>query len=69
MSSKITINDNGPIKVEGVFEICDGTGTAFGVGERKAVFLCRCGHSQNKPFCDGSHKRNAFDSKVTARTI
>lgn len=69
MSSKITVNDNGPLKIEGSFEICDGAGTAFGLGEKKVVFLCRCGQSQNKPFCDGSHKKSGFESKVVGRQI
>lgn len=69
MSCKITVNDNGPLKIEGSFEISDSAGSAFGLGEKKVVFLCRCGQSQNKPFCDGSHKRTGFESKVVSRTI
>ncbi|MEO7201408.1 MAG: CDGSH iron-sulfur domain-containing protein [Candidatus Tumulicola sp.] len=30
--------------------------------ENGAIYLCRCGHSNNKPFCDNSHKRVNFKS-------
>ncbi len=56
MSTKLTINNNGSIKVDGDFEIVDANGNAYGLQGRTAVSLCRCGHSANKPFCDGSHK-------------
>jgi CDGSH-type Zn-finger protein len=56
MSTKLTINNNGSIKVEGDFEIMDANGNAYGLQGRTVVSLCRCGHSANKPFCDGSHK-------------
>lgn len=54
--AKLTINNNGSVKVEGDFEIVDREGNAYGLGGREVVTLCRCGHSKNKPFCDGSHK-------------
>jgi Iron-binding zinc finger CDGSH type len=54
-ATKITINSNGNIRVEGDFEIVDPQGQAFGLAGRTAIGLCRCGHSKNKPFCDGSH--------------
>jgi CDGSH-type Zn-finger protein len=52
-STKIIINNNGNIRVEGDFEIVDPQGKAFGLAGRTAIGLCRCGHSKNKPFCDG----------------
>jgi len=56
--TKILINSNGSIKVEGDFQIVDGQGNAYGLQGRTIVSLCRCGRSANKPFCDGSHKGN-----------
>jgi CDGSH-type Zn-finger protein len=55
-STKITVNSNGSIRVEGDFEIVDKNGTVYGLGGRELVSICRCGQSKNKPFCDGSHK-------------
>jgi CDGSH-type Zn-finger protein len=55
-STKITVNANGSLKLEGDFEILDTEGKAYGLAGRTVVSLCRCGQSKNKPFCDGSHK-------------
>ena len=49
---------NGPLKVEGNLELCAGSGRVVQRGA--TVFLCRCGASKNKPFCDGSHKAIGF---------
>lgn len=68
-ATKITINSNGSIRVEGDFEIVDPQGKAFGLGGRTAVSLCRCGHSANKPFCDGSHRAAGFSDVVSARDL
>ena len=65
-STKITVNNNGPLRVEGEFQICDPQGNAFGLAGRTVISLCRCGHSANKPFCDGSHKTSGFESAVVA---
>jgi len=54
--TKITVNSNGSLKVEGDFEIVDKTGAAYDLGGREIISICRCGLSKNKPFCDGSHK-------------
>ena len=68
-STKIVPNDNGPLRVEGDFEILDPQGKAFGLAGRTVVSLCRCGHSENKPFCDGSHKKVGFQSQVHAHDL
>jgi CDGSH-type Zn-finger protein len=57
-TTKITVNSNGSLKIEGDFEIVDMSGKAYGLAGRTLVSLCRCGLSKNKPFCDGSHKGN-----------
>ena len=55
-TTKITVNSNGSIKLEGDFEIVDRTNTVYDLAGRDIVSICRCGLSKNKPFCDGSHK-------------
>jgi CDGSH-type Zn-finger protein len=69
MSAKITVNHNGPIRIEGDFGIQDPAGAQFGLAGRTVISLCRCGHSQNKPFCDGSHARNGFQDTCVAREL
>ncbi len=66
---EILCSDNGPYKITGEFVIKDGTGNNFDLSGRTAISLCRCGHSENKPFCDGTHKKIGFDSVVVARTL
>ncbi len=63
--TKITINNNGSIKVEGDFQIFDAEGNEYGLEGRTTLGLCRCGLSKNKPFCDGSH-REGFEHKSEA---
>ena len=64
-STKITVNDNGSLRIEGDFEIVDKTGALYDLAGREVISLCRCGHSKNKPFCDGSHK-NYFEHNAVA---
>jgi len=68
-TTKIMPLNNGPLRVEGDFEIVDPQGNRFGLGGRTALSLCRCGHSANKPFCDGTHKTVGFQSEVVARDL
>ncbi len=69
MPTKVTVMNNGPIRIEGDFEILDPNGTPFGLAGRTVISLCRCGQSANKPFCDGSHNRTGFSDPVTAREL
>ena len=68
-ATKITVNHNGSLRIEGDFEIVDPEGKAFGLAGRTIIGLCRCGHSANKPFCDGSHKACSFADTVVAREL
>jgi len=66
---KITCNNNGPLRIEGRIVIKDAVGNEFDLGGRSVVSLCRCGASENKPFCDGAHNRINFQSQVAARKL
>ncbi len=68
-NTKITCLNNGPLRIEGEMEILDPSGAAFGLAGRTVISLCRCGHSENKPFCDGSHNRLGFTNSVVAREL
>ncbi len=65
-AARITVRNNGSLRVEGDFEIVDQEGRPFGIAGRSRVGLCRCGQSGNKPFCDGTHKTCGFSSQVEA---
>jgi len=57
----ITPIQDGPLHVKGSLEI------ALGAGNRVTeVWLCRCGGSANKPYCDGTHKKNGFKAEGRA---
>jgi CDGSH-type Zn-finger protein/uncharacterized Fe-S cluster protein YjdI len=56
----VTTIKNGPLKLDGAHEIVSGTGRTL---DRCAQsFLCRCGHSAGKPYCDGTHKKIGFEA-------
>jgi len=69
MPTKVTVANNGPLRLEGEFEICDAVGGQFGLAGRTIISLCRCGKSENKPFCDGNHNRTGFQSVCEAREL
>jgi CDGSH-type Zn-finger protein len=66
---KVIVKSNGPLRLEGDILICDESGKAFGLSGRTVVSLCRCGHSGNKPFCDGTHNKIGFQSSGEARDL
>jgi uncharacterized Fe-S cluster protein YjdI len=57
----IALRPDGPLVVEGPVRIELARGEVIEVTDR--AFLCRCGNSQSKPFCDGSHKRVGFEAE------
>lgn len=68
-ATRVTVRSNGSIRIEGDFEIVDSDGAVFDLAGRTIIGLCRCGHSENKPFCDGSHKKVGFQSEIKARAL
>lgn len=62
---EIRVRDDGPLKVTGPVRLVDPEGHVIPVPDGP-VALCRCGLSQNKPFCDRSHRDGGFASCVRA---
>lgn len=58
--TQVEVIPNGPLMVPGPITLKDADGEQ--TIERPKVFLCRCGHSSNKPFCDGAHKKIGFEA-------
>ena len=69
MPTKITVKNNGSIRIEGDFELFDQNGNKFDLAGRTNISLCRCGLSKDKPFCDSSHKLAVFQSEIVARVL
>jgi CDGSH-type Zn-finger protein len=64
---RLKVMDDGALQLRGDLSqvrVVDGEGRTFSFGERRTVLLCRCGQSQNKPFCDSSHLRTGFASSI-----
>jgi hypothetical protein len=58
MKAEVELMKNGPLLIKGNIEIKSYDGTV--VSKEKITAFCRCGVSQNKPYCDGSHKGAGF---------
>ncbi len=64
---RIRTRPSGPLLVDGTFELIDSEGARFPLNpDKPAIALCRCGHSKNRPFCDGAHKSCDFDADERA---
>jgi CDGSH-type Zn-finger protein len=57
---KITPTDNGPLLIEGPARVIDADGNDYDLIDQPTIFLCRCGRSETKPFCDGTHETLKF---------
>ncbi len=64
--TRITVNHNGSISIEGELVVLDAAGNELArrASGKDSVALCRCGGSGNKPFCDGTHLTNGFQSEI-----
>ena len=69
MPTTVKVNANGPLRIEGDFQLLDSEGKSFDLNGRTVVSICRCGQSQTQPLCDGSHGRCGFSSAVEARQL
>ncbi|MDZ7728705.1 MAG: (4Fe-4S)-binding protein [Dehalococcoidia bacterium] len=63
---RIRASRNGPLQVRGNFTLLDGEGEEL--HESTRLSLCRCGLSENKPFCDNSHQRAGWQATNTSGT-
>ena len=57
--TKVEAMRNGPLLVHGTLQVIDADGGE--TAKDKTTAFCRCGHSANKPYCDGSHRKVGFE--------
>ena len=62
---QVQATENGPYKVTGTIDLLDPDGNPVAT-KTSTVFLCRCGGSTNKPFCDGTHSKIGFQGAMAA---
>jgi CDGSH-type Zn-finger protein len=58
----IKTRENGPLLVTGEVTLIDHCGHKYDLRGQPNIALCRCGGSQKRPFCDGSHRHNGFQA-------
>ena len=67
----ITVRQNGSYFIAGddmaKVRLVDHEGNEISTAGRKAISLCRCGGSTNKPFCDGTHSKIGFQGAIAAQ--
>jgi 3-phenylpropionate/trans-cinnamate dioxygenase ferredoxin subunit len=61
----IKVSQSGPLQVEGDVQLIDWNGARYPVA-KQPFYLCRCGASTNKPFCDGTHSKIGFKAAESA---
>lgn len=68
MASQIKARENGPYLIEGAATYIDADGNEQ-TSQGTMIALCRCGHSANKPFCDGTHRKVGFEAAAIELTL
>ena len=64
--TEVNVAKNGPYTIKGPLTLIGPDGEEWDdLPDGKPVALCRCGRSDSKPFCDGTHTRSDFDSNPT----
>ena len=63
----IKTRENGPLLVSGSISLCDHLGNKYDLTGKENVALCRCGATQKRPFCDGSHQASGFQAAETVQ--
>ena len=69
MAVEVVGTKNGPYLLTGdlsQLELRDGDGNLYDLSGKSRIFLCRCGASTTKPFCDGQHSRIGFQAAEAA---
>ena len=69
MAIEVVATKNGPYLLTGDLshlELRDGDGNLYDVAGKSRIFLCRCGASVTKPFCDGQHSKIGFSAAEAA---
>jgi CDGSH-type Zn-finger protein len=66
---KITVRPNGSLRVEGEILLVDADGKQWDLAGKQVVSLCRCGASEKRPFCDGSHQRIGFQCAASPANL
>ena len=69
MAIKMVVIQRGPLMVSGDLgdlEITTSDGAAVDIAGKDSLYLCRCGGSVNKPFCDGTHSKIGFQAAEAA---
>ena len=69
MAIEISLTKDGPYKVSGdlsELKFTDVNGRPVDWGTRRTLYLCRCGGSTTKPFCDGQHSKIGFQAAEEA---
>lgn len=65
----ITVRRNGPLRIEGGIRLIDADGAEWDLTGKPAVSLCRCGISEKRPFCDGSHNKIGWQCNASAGNL
>jgi CDGSH-type Zn-finger protein/ferredoxin len=61
MDAEITPTPNGPLHAQRIMALKNDRGRS--IDKDKSIFLCRCGASKHKPYCDGAHSATGFSDK------